>query len=127
MQALGIQVLMECYDCDRSLLDDPESVRVAMRAAAGKGKATIVGEAFHQFSPQGVSGVLVIAESHLSVHTWPEHGYAAVDIFSCGDRVDVWAIKEHLERALSASRISLTEIRRGIGLGWDANEPNESA
>ena len=105
---------MECYDCDRALLDDPDRIQVTMREAALKGGAHIVNEAFHQFAPQGVSGVLVIAESHLSVHTWPEHGYAAIDIFTCGDRVDIWAIKTHLELALQSQRISVTELRRGL-------------
>jgi len=54
-----------------------------MLAAAKESGATILGESFHQFSPQGVSGVIIIAESHLTVHTWPEHGYAGADIFTC--------------------------------------------
>ncbi|MFT4640087.1 MAG: S-adenosylmethionine decarboxylase proenzyme [Verrucomicrobiales bacterium] len=114
MDALGLHVLIECYECDREVLDDPEQIRKAMCDAAEKGNATIVSEAFHQFCPQGVSGVLVIAESHISVHTWPEHGYAAVDIFTCGDRVDVWAIKDHLEAGLASGHTSVMELRRGL-------------
>mgnify|MGYP003629008502 CR=1 FL=1 len=114
MHALGLQVLIECYDCDRATLDDPEAIGHAMREAAEKGDATIVSEAFHQFCPQGVSGVLVIAESHISVHTWPEHGYAAIDIFTCGDKVDVWTIKDHLQKSLKSGSVSVMELRRGL-------------
>ena len=109
-----MQVLMECHGCDQAILDDLDRVGDALRQAAQAGGATIVNEAFHKFAPQGVSGVLVIAESHLSVHTWPEHGYAAIDLFTCGDRCDVWAMKSHLETALKTSHVSVTELRRGL-------------
>jgi S-adenosylmethionine decarboxylase len=82
---LGVQILADFHGCDAAALDDVEGVRAAMVEAARRAGATIVSECFHRFSPHGVSGVVVIAESHLAVHTWPEHGYAAVDFFTCGD------------------------------------------
>ncbi|MCH7988747.1 MAG: adenosylmethionine decarboxylase, partial [Planctomycetes bacterium] len=67
------------------LLNNLEFIEASMRAAAAEARATVVNSSFHKFGPQGISGVLVLAESHLSVHTWPEHGYAATDIYVCGD------------------------------------------
>ena len=87
MKALGKHLLLELNDCDPKLLNDIKFIREIMLAAANESGATVLGESFHQFSPQGVSGVILIAESHLSVHTWPEHGYAGADIFTCGTRV----------------------------------------
>lgn len=82
---LGTHVLLELYDCPAALLNTPaDSERILLAAASIMG-ATIIESRFHAFSPHGVSGVVVIAESHLTIHTWPEHGYAAVDVFSCGD------------------------------------------
>ena len=87
LSALGKHLLLELNDCDRNLLDDIVFIKDVMISAANEAGATILGESFHQFSPQGVSGVLIIAESHLTIHTWPEHGYAGADIFTCGTRV----------------------------------------
>ena len=87
MNALGKHLLLEMKDCDKNILADLATVRNALVSAAQEAKATIVEIAFHEFSPFGVSGMVVIAESHLSIHTWPEYGYAAVDVFTCGDLI----------------------------------------
>jgi len=87
LNALGKHLLIELNDCNRELLNNLEAIREIMLAAAIGSGATVLGESFHQFSPQGVSGVIIIAESHLTIHTWPEHGYAAADIFTCGTTV----------------------------------------
>ena len=84
MQTLGRHLIAELYDCDADALDAVATVQAAMRAGAAAVGATVVGELFHKYAPQGVTGTLLIAESHLSVHTWPESGYAAVDVFTCG-------------------------------------------
>ena len=84
-----------------------------MVAAAVDCGATVLGESFHPFQPQGVSGVVVIAESHLSIHTWPEYGYAAVDIFTCGTSVQPEKAAEVLIEKLGAKDHTLTEIQRG--------------
>lgn len=103
MSGLGRHILAEFYGCEFEKLNDPELLkRVALDAVAQSG-ATIVSHHFKTFSPQGVSGVIVIAESHLSFHTWPEHGYAAVDYFTCGDRIDLHLAVDLLERALQPS------------------------
>ncbi|MBL6974307.1 MAG: adenosylmethionine decarboxylase [Deltaproteobacteria bacterium] len=114
MNALGRHVLVEFHDSDPEVLNSLEVIRDHMLEAARVSGATIVGEAFHRFSPHGVSGAVVIAESHLSIHTWPEYGYAAVDLFTCGLAVDPWKAFAYLEGALRSRRVSHTEIRRGL-------------
>ena len=114
MNALGKQLLLELQDCDKEVLDDLSFLRDAMVSAAINCGATVLGESFHHFYPQGVSGVVVIAESHLSIHTWPEYGYAAVDIFTCGTSVEPEKAAEALIEKLRAKNHSLTEIQRGL-------------
>ena len=114
MNALGRHLLVELHDCDREALDDLDYLREAMLNAAVACGAVVLGDSFHRFSPQGVSGVVVIAESHLSVHTWPEYGYAAVDIFTCGTTVEPRKAAEVLIEKLGCKNPSLTEIQRGL-------------
>lgn len=110
--ALGKQIILELYECDAQLLSNPELVEKEMRRAAEAMGATIVTSAFHHFSPLGVSGVVVIQESHLTVHTWPEYAYAAVDIFTCGD-VNMSEGSEYLRKAFSARRTEEKIVPRG--------------
>ena len=110
---LGKHILAEFYGCEATELDNPENIRIYMRNAAIKGKATIVNESFHKFNPWGVSGVIVIKESHLTIHTWPEYCYAAVDLFTCGENVDVWAAFDYLKDKLKCNNIEFSNIMRG--------------
>jgi S-adenosylmethionine decarboxylase proenzyme len=114
LNALGRHLLIELQDCDKEKLNDLGFLRDAMLAAAVDCGATVLGESFHHFSPQGVSGVVVIAESHLSIHTWPEYGYAAVDVFTCGTSVEPGKAVEVLVEKLGAKSHSLMEIPRGL-------------
>ena len=114
MNALGRQLLIELQDCDKEVLNDLGFLRDAMVTAAIGCGAMVMGESFHQFSPQGVSGVVVIAESHLSIHTWPEYGYAAADVFTCGGSVHPEKAVEVLVEKLGAKNHSLMEIPRGV-------------
>ncbi|HCP60354.1 MAG TPA: S-adenosylmethionine decarboxylase proenzyme [Dehalococcoidia bacterium] len=114
MNALGKHLLLELKDCDRELLNDIGFLKKALLSAAVEAGATVLGESFHQFSPQGVSGVVVVSESHLCIHTWPEHGYAAADIFTCGDSVQPEKAAEFLVRELSARSHSAVTMRRGV-------------
>lgn len=111
--ALGTHILAELYGCPRARLDDEELIRAAMLEAARRCGATIVSDHFHRFSPQGVSGVVVIAESHLTIHTWPESGYAAVDLFTCGRGLAAAAGLAHLAEALGCRRHEERTIMRG--------------
>lgn len=85
-----------------------------MVSAALKAGAEVREVAFHKFSPQGVSGVVVISESHLAVHTWPEHGYAAVDVFTCGDSVNPWDACNYIVEQFRAQNFSASETLRGV-------------
>ena len=114
MNALGKHLLLELKDCNQEVLDDLTLLRDSLLSAAEKAGATMVGESFHHFTPQGVSGVVVIAESHLFLHTWPEYGYAAVDIFTCGDTVKPELAAELLIKRLGAKNSAIVELRRGI-------------
>ena len=94
-------------------MNDVARIESSMVAAAEKAGATVINSTFHHFSPYGVSGVVVIQESHLAIHTWPEYGYAAVDLFTCGDSVDPWISFDHLKEAFGAGNYSALEMRRG--------------
>ena len=114
MNALGKLLLLELRDCNKEVLNDLDFLKRALLMAASESGATVLGESFHQFKPQGVSGVVIIAESHLVIHTWPEYGYAAVDIFTCGDSVQPEKAAQMLREKLGAKNHSMVEIQRGI-------------
>lgn len=114
MEALGRQILVEYYDCNGSKLNDVEFIESALIKATKASKATIITHNFHKFSPYGISGVVVIAESHVAIHTWPEYNYAAVDIFTCGDTIDPWIIQEYLKNSFESGNVSSMEMKRGL-------------
>ena len=114
MEALGQHVLLELRDCNVEKLDDLSFLRHTMLQAAEETGATIIGEIFHQFSPYGVTGVIAIAESHLCIHTWPEHAYAAVDIFTCGAAFNPTEAARMIVAALESADPELTEVERGL-------------
>ena len=113
-------ILVDLFDCDPALLDDVERVGGVMTAAADAAGATIVDSTFHRFSPCGVTGVLIITESHMAIHTWPERGFAAVDLFTCGESIDPWRAYEVLKAALGAGRATVLEVHRGRATGLEA-------
>jgi S-adenosylmethionine decarboxylase len=113
LKALGRHVLAEFFECDTQILNDNALIEIYMKQAAIECKASIVNSVFHTFNPHGVSGVVVIAESHLAIHTWPEYGYAAVDVFTCGDTVDPWVATRSLHGALKAKKVTTIEMKRG--------------
>ena len=114
MNALGKHLLIELEGCDHEALNDINTVRETLIAAAEGCGATVVGEAFHPFSPHGISGVVMIAESHLSLHTWPEHDYAAADIFTCGLTVKPEIAAEIIVSRMGARRHDITIVERGL-------------
>jgi S-adenosylmethionine decarboxylase len=113
VQALGRHQL---FDCDAEALNSLEIVKASMVEAAKRAQATIVDVVFHEFNPFGISGVVVIAESHLAIHTWPEYRYAAVDVFSCGDVLQPQTAANYLVEQFKAARASVVELQRGIFL-----------
>jgi len=113
VDSLGIHILVEFYDCNPSVLNDAEAIEKEMVKAAELIEATIISSSSHAFSPHGVSAVVVIAESHLTMHTWPEHGYAAVDLFFCTKKIEPWIAIDHLKESLGAQKTTSVEFKRG--------------
>lgn len=114
MQSLGRHVLAEVYGCRFEVLNDIKKVEDIMVNAALEAGAEVREFVFHKFSPQGVSGVVVISESHLAIHTWPELGYAALDVFTCGDKVNPWDACNYVAEMFSAANMKASEVKRGL-------------
>jgi len=114
LKALGTHIVCELSGCDPVALSDLDGVQNMMIAAARIAHATMLESSFHRFEPQGVSGTVILAESHLSIHTWPEKEYAAMDFYTCGDHTDPWLACLHAAKVLSAKRMLTTEFKRGI-------------
>ena len=111
---LGSHVLLDLHEVDAGLLGDCDRLERILLDAAAAAEARVLGARFHRFGPgQGVTGVLLLAESHISIHTWPEHGYAAVDVFMCGDAQPMVAASLIRERT-GAARSELRECARGV-------------
>ena len=111
---LGQHVLAEFFECDPNILNSNDKVEKYMIEAALECGATIVQKCFHMFNPYGVSGVVIISESHLAIHTWPELGYAAVDLFTCRTKCDPKVAYEFLKKKFNSQKASFTELKRGI-------------
>jgi S-adenosylmethionine decarboxylase len=109
----GTHLILEVVDGEG--LDDEALIQRAFRDCVDACGATLLHIHTHKFSPQGVSGVAVLAESHISVHTWPEVGYGAFDVFMCGE-ADPWQAVDVLRRAFSAREVQVKELRRGEGI-----------
>jgi spermidine synthase len=114
MKALGQHLVLELYGCNAAALSSVTKVQDAMLAAARAADATIIDSIFHHFKPYGVSGVVVIAESHFAIHTWPEHKYASVDLFTCGEKTRPWEAFKAVKKTFKASHFSVMKIERGL-------------
>lgn len=114
MKQLGRHVLAEICGCEFNILNDINRVEEILVNAALEAGAEVRECSFHKFSPQGVSGVVIISESHLAIHTWPELGYAAVDVFTCGDKVNPWDACNYLNDHFCAKQMTAREIKRGV-------------
>ncbi len=114
MNVLGKHLLLELKECNPQLLNDLDHIRNSLLLAAEDLGVHVVGESFHQFSPQGVTGILSIAESHISIHTWPEYGYAAADIFTCGSSFQPLEAAQILIEQFESTDQDITEIPRGL-------------
>ena len=114
MKSLGRHLIIELYQCDSAILNDPKTLEQHFLAAVKLSGATVIHSFFHQFSPHGITGVVVVAESHFAMHTWPEYGYCALDIFTCGESVNGREALYYLKKRLKAANASIMEIKRGI-------------
>lgn len=113
--ALGRQLTIEYCECGAKAFLDKDEVEKAMLKAARESGATIISSSFHDFNPQGISGVVVIAESHFTVHAWPEHNYAAVDIFTCGESIDLEKAVNSMKESFGSENVVISsDQNRGI-------------
>lgn len=110
---VGSQVVLDLYECETTHLDDLAWVKTTLESAARAAGATIVETVFHKFAPWGISGVVVIAESHLAIHIWPENRYAAIDVFTCGENVQMDVVSAFLLRAFGSKRSVQRHFSRG--------------
>ena len=113
MEHLGRHVIIELWGCNDAI-NDTDRVKAAMLDAVKAANATLLNIYVHTFSPQGVTGVAVLSESHLSLHTWPEHGYVAADVFTCGETTSPQAAAQVLREAFEATHADIRELTRGI-------------
>jgi len=113
MDTKSTHLLIELWGCKNLiLLDDCELMEIALRSIAETIGVNVLNSYFHKFMPQGVSGVLVISESHFSVHSWPDLGYAALDFFTCGDKMPINGLPKLLEFFMP-ERYEIMEVDRG--------------
>ncbi|EJO71811.1 S-adenosylmethionine decarboxylase proenzyme [Leptospira kirschneri str. 200803703] len=117
---MGKHVIAEFYECDYETINNHELVEDIMLKSVDLSGATTIKSVFHRFSPYGVSGVVVVSESHFAIHTWPEYGYCAVDVFTCGDLIDNQAALDYLKEKFGSRNVSVVEMKRGVlNLGVD--------
>lgn len=112
LTTVGIHCVLELYDCPAERLNNSALIEDALREAAIQAESTLLGEVSHQFTPQGVTALVLLAESHISIHTWPESGYAAVDVFTCGEHTKPQKACQYLVKELGAKKYCLIEIPR---------------
>ena len=113
MEKVGTHLIIDAWQAPSELLNDPEAIRKGLIEAITAGKATLIDLCVHQFSPYGVTATATLAESHIAIHTWPEHGYFAADLFFCGAGKPQKAM-QILQSALQAQQIRVREIDRGF-------------
>lgn len=113
MKQLGTHLILDAWDCPPAALDDVDLIRATLLEAIERGGATLIELCTHRFSPQGVTATATLAESHIAIHTWPEHGYFAADVFFCGEGDPAEAL-DHIRTALDAGDWQVTEVKRGI-------------
>lgn len=112
LTSVGRHCILELYDCPAMLLDDQSFIQSTLRQAANIAKSTLLGELSHKFDPQGVTALVLLAESHISIHTWPESGYAAVDVFTCGEHTLPAEACQFIAQRLESGHYELSTVAR---------------
>lgn len=111
---LGNHYLIDYYNCDKNVLSVVGEIENIMIEASVIGNLNVVDQSFHQFSPSGVSGVLILQESHFTIHTWPEYNYASVDLYLCDKSLDISSLLEYLDKKFMSTKYEVRKIERGI-------------
>ena len=114
MGTLGKHFLLDLKDCNKELLDDIDFIKNVLYSVAEETGNKVIGEAFHTFLPQGLSGVVLVSGAHLCVHTWPEYGYAAIDIFTYGDPFQPEDVSRSVIEKLECRNPAIVELKRGV-------------
>ena len=114
---IGRHCILELYQCDKAKLNDEAFIRTTITSSAKIAGATLINLVTHSFKPQGVTGLALLAESHISIHTWPEIGYAAIDVFTCGEHTMPEKACDFLSKAFGARNCALKNINREIPEG----------
>ena len=115
MDTMGRHIITELWECNTEKLNDIDYIERLFVDAALRSGAEVREVAFHKFAPHGVSGVVIISESHLTIHSFPEHGYASIDVFTCGDRIDPATASEYIAEGLDAKVREEVKLERGMG------------
>ena len=124
MKQMGTHLVVDAWQAPAELLNDPQAIQAAMIKAIKVGKVTAINLCVHQFSPHGVTATATLAESHIAIHTWPEHGYFAADLFFCGAGQPQMAARS-LQKALKAKKIKIQELKRGFIPSFKSITPSE--
>ena len=111
--SLGNHILADLYQCNREIISNQKSVQMTLLESARIANATVVADVFHSFNPQGISGVVVIAESHIAIHCWPEYACVSVDIFTCNEKMNAQAALDYIAKSFESNQIVMKAIKRG--------------
>ncbi len=114
MGTLGKHFLLDLKDCNCDLLDDMDFIKQVLYSVASGAGTPVIGESFHRFEPQGLSGVVLITGAHLCIHTWPEYRYAAIDIFTYGDPFQPDDVAGDIVDKLECRSPAIVELKRGF-------------
>ncbi len=114
LAAVGYNLFADMYNCDAQLLDDIRYLRRLLKESAEAGNMHVVKVLFHRYSPQGITGLVIVKESHIALHTWPEYAFASIDIFLCGDNSDPYKTLKYIENGLRPSTVITKSIERGV-------------
>lgn len=113
VQPVGVHLIVDAWQSPATLLNNAQRIKQALTDAVQAGGATLIDLCVHQFSPYGVTATATLAESHIAIHTWPEYGYFAADLFFCG-KGDPHQAMRSIQTTLQAKQIKVTEIKRGL-------------
>ena len=112
--AVGYNIFADMYNCDVQVLDDVRYLKRLLKESANAGNMHVVKVFFHIYSPQGITGLVIVKESHIALHTWPEYAFASIDIFLCGDNSDPYRALKYIENGLRPSMVVTKSIQRGV-------------
>lgn len=114
MRSIGSHLLADFYDCECGMLDNKNWLEKVLTESVKRANAKALTSNFHEFNPFGISGVIIIAESHFAVHTWPEHKFVSLDIYTCGGNTSPWSAFEYLKKMFKPKNVSVVEMKRGV-------------